>query len=210
MPDQEIFMTAPRDLLIVTMDMAITRPVHRGDLSLALAGAELVDLYRDRIILVADDRIVPGDSPVMVDRLLEDAASSIVRQEPYERVGDWLWRRGRGLADTYLAALEAEGQAVREQSRHLLVFHTSRLVLVDSADRRSAANRWAAREPVLATLAKGIGLPGEEDEELPRVDDTVATVLAAVDEALEELRLERQRRSRKRDAATADNVQRGY
>ncbi|MFE2449883.1 GPP34 family phosphoprotein, partial [Streptomyces sp. NPDC059426] len=53
-------MTTPRDLLIVTLDVAPMRPLERGDLSLALAGAELIDLLDAEARGIEDDRIVPG------------------------------------------------------------------------------------------------------------------------------------------------------
>src|SRR3954452_10257163 len=100
-------MTTPRDLMIVTLDVASSRPVEQGDLSLALAGAELIDLLGAGAVTLDDDRIVPGPETVTDDRLLDEAAAALVRQEPYESAEDWLWRRGNGLSSTYQAALEA-------------------------------------------------------------------------------------------------------
>src|SRR3954463_9304337 len=98
-------MTTPRDLLIVALDAAPGRPVEPGDLSLALAGAEVIDLLGARALTLGGDRIVPGHPSATGDRLLDEAASSPARQVPYESVDDWLWRRGRGLSAAYLAAL---------------------------------------------------------------------------------------------------------
>src|SRR5690242_3076618 len=106
-------MTTPRDLLMITMDVPSSRPVEQGELSLALAGAELVDLIEAQVITLEDDRIVPGAQWTMGDRLLDGAVSSLVRQRPYESVDDWLWRRGRGLSAAYRADLEAEGGLTR-------------------------------------------------------------------------------------------------
>ncbi|MET8680213.1 GPP34 family phosphoprotein, partial [Streptomyces sp. NPDC004647] len=53
-------MTTPRDLLIVATDMASSRPVERGALSLALAGAEAIDLLDAQAIGLDGDHIVPG------------------------------------------------------------------------------------------------------------------------------------------------------
>jgi hypothetical protein len=207
-------MTTPRDLLIIAMDMASTRPVERGDLSLALAGAEAVDLLRAEVIGLEGDRVVPGPQPTLPDRLLEEAASSFVREAPYESVGDWLWRRGRGLSSMYLSDLEAEGQLVRRHHRRWLIFRTSELVLVDTPARRQAANRWASDEPVLSTLAADVGIgdkPDKPAEDTARVgDEAAATVLTAVDDALTELAFERQRRAHRRDEAALNNVRRGY
>ncbi|MFE3139165.1 GPP34 family phosphoprotein [Streptomyces scopuliridis] len=207
-------MTTPRDLMITAMDVAPSPPVA-GELSLALAGAELIDLLAAEAIRLEDDRIVPAHRPALADRLLDQAATSLTREAPYESVADWLWRRGRGLASAYLAALEADGQLTRRR-RHRLPFRTGRMVLTDSPDRRRAADRWASHEPVLTALATAVGIPGrdggdagdKETEEAPGVpDDAVETVLVAVNEALIELEAVRQRRSI--EQAAFDNIWRG-
>ncbi|MFI1398495.1 GPP34 family phosphoprotein [Streptomyces sp. NPDC020681] len=199
-------MTTPRDLLIVSMDVASSRPVERGDLSLALAGAELVDLVDAQALTLDDDRIVPGPPSEVADRQLNDAASSLSRQTPYESVEDWLWRRGRGLSSTYLAALEAEGVVARQRHRWVPL-RTDRTALVDSPARRHAAERWTSGEPVLAALAAASGIhePSEDSEDLS--DDAVVTVLAAVNNAVMELEAVRQRR--KIEDAAFDNIWRG-
>jgi hypothetical protein len=210
-PDAEPFMTTPRDLLIVAMDMDSSRPVERGDLSLALAGAELVDLLGSRSIRLDDDRLVPEPHRPMDDRLLDEAASSLAREEPYESVGDWLWRRGRGLFAAYLAALESEGRLVRQRPHRWMPFGAARRVLVDSPARRSAANRWKCDEPVLASLAVTVGIRDKRTPDSPSITDhAVWTVLTAVDDAVVELSAERRRRARRLDEAAADNVRRGY
>ncbi|MGW6740014.1 GOLPH3/VPS74 family protein [Streptomyces sp. NPDC055025] len=208
-------MTTPRDLYLVSMDIPSGHPVERGDLSLALAGAEVIDLLNARAVRLEDGHLVPDDPPAMTDRLLGEAASSLVRQAPYETVSDWLWRRGRGLAAVYLAELEARGQIISQQRRRWMVLRTSRTVLTDSPDRRQAANRWAADEPVLAALAAAVGIHGGIHDaptgEAPGVlDDTVERVLTEVEEAVGELVAERQRRDRRREEAAEDNRRRGY
>ncbi|OAH13030.1 GOLPH3/VPS74 family protein [Streptomyces jeddahensis] len=200
-------MTTPRDLLIIAMDAASERPLEQGDLSLALAGAEVIDLLRAQAIRLDGDRIVPGEPSAIADRLLDEAASSLARQEPYESVGDWLWRRGRGLSSAYLGALEGEGLLTR-QRRRWTPFRTAQMVLVDSPARRLAVHRWTSGEPVLAALAAAIGIGGQPTEDSPTVvDDPVATVLAAVHDALRELGGVRQRRTL--DEAAFDNIWRG-
>ncbi|MFE0193606.1 GPP34 family phosphoprotein [Streptomyces sp. NPDC058989] len=200
-------MTTPRDLLIVAMDVESSRPLERGDLSLALAGAEVIDLLGAGAVTLDGERIVPGYRPALADDLLEQAASSLVGQAPYETVDDWLWRRGRGLHGVYLAALESEGQLTRER-RRWKPFDAGRVGLADSADRRRAVSRWTGQEPVLAALAAAVGIREEGTEDSPGVaDDAVATVLAAVDDAVRHLRFERQRRAI--DEAAFDNVWRG-
>ncbi|MFG2209492.1 GPP34 family phosphoprotein [Streptomyces sp. NPDC048638] len=200
-------MTTARDLLIVAMDMAPSRPVERGDLSLALAGAELIDLLEAQAITLDGERIVPAYRPTIADRLLDEAASSLVRETPYESVGDWLWRRGRDLSATYVAALEAEGQLARP-GRRGMPFRSGRTVLVDSPARRQAADRWTAEEPVLTSLATAVGVRGKETGDTPGADDdAVTTVLATVHEALMELEAVRQRRAI--EDAAFDNIWRG-
>ena len=200
-------MTTPRDLLLVALDMESDRPLERGDLSLALAGAELIDLLDMQAITLDGERIVPVDRPTAGDRLLDEAASSLVRQEPYESVADWLWRRGRGLFSTYLAAREAEGQVTRQRRRWRL-FRTGRTTRVDSPAHRAAAKSWTSGDAVLAALAAAAGIHGERTADSPDItDDAVATVLATVNAAVMELGLERQRRAI--EGAAFDNIWRG-
>ncbi|MCX4402520.1 GPP34 family phosphoprotein [Streptomyces sp. NPDC059837] len=188
-------MTTARDLLITAMDVDPERPVGQGDLSLALAGAEVIDLLAADAVLLDGDRLVPAPERTTDDRLLAEAASSLVRQVPYEPVEDWLWRRGRGLAAVHLAALEADGQLTRQRRRRLS-FGADRVVVVDSPARRRALHRWAADEPVLVSLAAAVGIPAEQGADLPVVtDDAVTTVLAAVNDAVMELEAVRQRRT---------------
>ncbi|MCX4822575.1 GPP34 family phosphoprotein [Streptomyces sp. NBC_01142] len=201
-------MTTPRDLLIVATDMASTRPVEPGNMSLALAGAELIDLLGAEAIGLDGDRIVPAHAPAMADPLLDEAVSQLAREAPYESVGDWLWRRGRGLSAAYLTVLEGEGQFTRQPRRPWGLFRTGRTVLVDSPARRRATNRWASDDPILAALAAALRIRDERTGDFPGVDDdAVSTVLAAVNDALTELEAERQRRSIEK--AAFDNIWRG-
>ncbi|WP_027758715.1 MULTISPECIES: GPP34 family phosphoprotein [unclassified Streptomyces] len=211
-------MSTPRDLMIVALDVAPSRPLGRGDLSLALAGAEAYDLLRtgtlrlrgDRLAPLpgpGPDRLAPLTHPDLEDGLLAEAAAALVREEPYEPLPDWLWRRGRGLSSAYLAALEAEGQVTWERSRWL-PFRGGRTVLSDTEARRRAAYRWAADEPVLLALAAAVGIREELTPADPAVtDDTALTVLAAVHDAVMELEAVRQRRAL--EAAAFANVWRG-
>ncbi|WP_151478750.1 GOLPH3/VPS74 family protein [Streptomyces albicerus] len=200
-------MTTPRDLLLVTMDLPADSPVEQGDLSLALAGAELLDLIDAHALTLDGDRIVPGPQSAMDDRLLYEAASSLSRQAPYETVEDWLWRRGRGLSAAYLAVLEAEGGVTRRRHRWIPL-PEGRSTLVDSPARRHAADRWASGEPVLAGLAAAVRIHGGPATDRARLaDGPVLTVLATVNDAVTELEAVRQRR-RIEDAAF-DNIWRG-
>ncbi|MEU3355127.1 GPP34 family phosphoprotein [Streptomyces sp. NPDC037389] len=203
-------MTTPRDLLITAMEVAPGRPVERGEMSLALAGAELIDFLAVGVITLDDDRIVPGDGVVVADRLLDQAVASLVREAPYEVVSDWLWRRGRELAPAYLAALEADGVLTRQRS-HWKPFQGGRRVLADSPGRRLAKDRWESNEPVLVALATAVGIRDQEAESAPdspdAPDEAAETVLAAVNDALIELESVKQRRAI--EQAAFDNIWRG-
>src|SRR5437899_12802933 len=129
-------MTTPRDLAIVALEGESGSPVEPGDLSLALAGAELIDLLGAEAIRLDGEQIVPLLDGSQVE-------SPLVRQPPYESVEDWLWRRGRGLADLYLASLEADGDLA--PSRGWRPFRAAaQPVLTDSPARRGAAERLAS------------------------------------------------------------------
>ncbi|MFI6060093.1 GPP34 family phosphoprotein [Streptomyces sp. NPDC051286] len=199
-------MTTPRDLMVIALDAASGRPPGRGELSLALAGAELIDLVAARAAELDGDHIVPAGGPAPDDALLRAAASVLVREEPYESVDDWLWRRGRDLSLAYQAALEAEGLLTRQRSRRLSFRAGSEPTLVDSPERRSAADRLTAEEPVLIALAAAVRIHDEsavdsvdsdgsadsvESVDLP---DGVEAVLAALGDAELELAAVRQRR----------------
>ncbi|POX37425.1 GPP34 family phosphoprotein [Streptomyces sp. Ru73] len=226
-------MTTPRDLLIVALDAGPGHPVESGDLSLALAGAEVIDLLDAGAVTLDDDRIVPGNHWTLTDRQLDEAASALVRERPYESVEDWLWRRGRGLSAAYLSALSAEGvtegaaggaaggvrtaateradgHGAARQRRRWNPFRAKdgQGVPADSPARRHAADRWASGEPVLAVLAAAAGIHGKATDEAPDVaDDAVVTVLAAVNDAVMELEAVRQRRAI--EEAAFDNIWRG-
>ena len=200
-------MSTARDLVIVALDVKPSRPLERGDLSLALAGAETYDLLRAGTLTLDGDRIVPRPQPEPDDRLLHEAAASLRRQVPYETLQDWLWRRGNGLTSAYLTALEQEGRLTWERGRWLPV-RGGRPVLTDTQARRRAACRWAADEPVLLTLAAAVGILDEPATTEPGItDDATLTVLAAVHDAVMELEAVRQRRAIE-DAAFA-NLWRG-
>ncbi|MFB8351376.1 GOLPH3/VPS74 family protein [Streptomyces niveus] len=213
-------MTTPRDLLITTLDVASSRLPGQGDLSLALAGGELIDLLTAGAAELDGDRIVPDESGAVDDRLLNEASAAVVRQAPYESVEDWLWRRGRGLAAVYLTDLKSQGQITRRRRSRWAPFGGDRIVLTDTPARRSARERWTSDEPVLASLGTAIGIRDQEHrqdereqqdqqlESLPDVaDEAVETVLATVHNAVRDLEAERQRRSI--EDAAFDNIWRG-
>jgi hypothetical protein len=200
-------MTTPRDLLITAMDQEAGRTLDRGDLSLALAGAELIDLLDAGAIALDGERIVPSEGRAVGDRVLDEAAASLVRQAPYETVDDWLWRRGRDLSAVYESALEADGQLAQERRRWMF-FQPGRAVLVDTPARREASNRLAAEEPVLTTLAAAAGFADEPTGDSTGLfDSSVETVLGTVNDAVRNLEAERQRRSI--EGAAFDNIWRG-
>ncbi|MEU5537121.1 GPP34 family phosphoprotein [Streptomyces sp. NPDC020362] len=198
-------MSTARDLLIVALDVPSGRPVGQGDLSLALAGAELIDLIAAEAVTLDDEHIVPGLQPATGDRLLDAASTALVRQAPYESVEDWLWRRGRDLAGAYADELEAQGRA-GSRHRWLPRRSTADDARPDTPERRHATERWASREPVLVGLAAALGIPEGAAEPAPEdlPGDAVVTVLAVVNDALTELEAVRQRRRIEEDAF--DNV----
>lgn len=186
-------MTTAKDLFIIAMDPK--HSVGQGDLSLALAGAELIDLIGAGAVAMDGDRIVPGGQPTLDDRFVDEAAAGLTRQAPYERIEDWLWRRGRDLAAAYQAALEANGE-LKPQRSGRLPFGSERVEPVDTPARRRAADRWKEKEPVLAALASVVGIDDERpDAESGLGDEAVTTVLAAVHDAVMELEAVRQRRT---------------
>ncbi|MFD5492414.1 GPP34 family phosphoprotein [Streptomyces sp. NPDC001812] len=198
-------MTTARDLMIVALDTPSAPPVAQGELSLALAGAELIDLMDAEAVTLDGQLVVPGLPPADGEGLLREAASSLARQAPYESVEDWLWRRGRGLTAAHLADLESEGLVTRPHTRRLS-FRAGPPVPTETSARSRAADRWASREPVLAGLAAaaGIGEQPAEDLVAELADDQVVTVLAAVHDAVMELEAVRQRRGI--EDAAFDNV----
>ncbi|MFD5596343.1 GPP34 family phosphoprotein [Streptomyces griseorubiginosus] len=200
-------MTTARDLAIVALDVSPGRSVEQGDLSLALAGAEVLDLVAAGAITVEDDRIVPAPETATGDRLLDEATAALVRREPYETVEDWLWRRGRELATAYVDDLEKVGLTSRPRGRRFPLL-SARTVPVDSPTRSAAQERRASGEPVFAALASAAGIEdkGAEFEE-DLVGETVTTVLAAVGDAVMELEAVRQRRAI--ESAAFDNIWRG-
>ncbi|MFE0107321.1 GPP34 family phosphoprotein [Streptomyces sp. NPDC059009] len=216
-------MTTAQDLAIVAAELTPDRPVEQGELSLALAGAEVLDLVEAKALVVDGDRIVPHAQEPTGDRLLNEAAAALVRQEPHESVEDWLWRRGRGLSTAYADDLVRTGPTARQPSRWARLrsrrtepvdattstASTASTASAPSTARSRAEGRWSAGEPVLAALASAAGLraePVEDTEEL--TGDPVATVLAAVGGAVQELQAVRQRKAI--EDAAFDNVWRGY
>ncbi|MFE2291480.1 GPP34 family phosphoprotein [Streptomyces sp. NPDC059452] len=191
-------MSTARDLFIISMDQRSEPAVGQGDLSLALAGAELIDLIGAGAVTVDDDRIVPGGPAASEDRILGEAAALLTRQPPHERIEDWLWRRGRDLAAAYQDALEQDGELIRKRSGRLSL-GSKHVEPVDTPARRGAASRWEEKEPVLTALASVVGMgdgePSDSDEDPGLDDDAVTTVVAAVHDAVMELEAVRQRRT---------------
>ncbi|MEU0159080.1 GPP34 family phosphoprotein [Streptomyces sp. NPDC006261] len=194
-------MTTAKDLFIITMHPRPERSVGQGDLSLALAGAELIDLIDAGTVTVDDDRIVPGEPSAAEDRLLGEAAALLTRQPPHELIEDWLWRRGRDLSAAYQAALEEDGELTRKRSGRL-PFGPERVEPADTPARRGAAERREAREPVLAALASAVGVEGDRPESAEDAEgepglggEAVTAVVTAVHDAVMELEAVRQRRT---------------
>jgi hypothetical protein len=200
-------MTTAQDLVLVALGMPSDRPVEQGDLSLALAGAEAIDLLESGALSLDDDRMVPGPGAATGDRLLDQADASLVRREPYETVDDWLWRRGRELAAAYVDDLERAGLVTHSRG-HGFRLRFARAVPADVPARRSAEERRVSGEPVLAALLAALGIgedPSEAREHL--IGGAVTTVLAAVGDAVTQLEAVRLRRDI--ENAAFDNVWRG-
>lgn len=215
-------MTTPRDLLFVAMDMPSDRLLDRGDLSLALAGAELIDLLGAGAVALHGNHLTPqpqaepgaGTEPAhgtrTADPLLDEALALLTSLAEPELLDEWLWRRGRGLPGVYLTAFEAQGWLVRDGHRRWGVFPAGRLVLAESPERRRADRRWAADEPVLTLLAGAIGLTRDEIPDVPTPRSPADIVLDAVGHAVTELADERHRRARRGEKANATYRSRGY
>ncbi|MET8475888.1 GPP34 family phosphoprotein [Streptomyces clavifer] len=188
-------MTTAKDLFIIAMDPRSKPSVGQGDLSLALAGAELIDLIAAGAVTVDGDRVVPDAPPALDDGLLSEAEAGLARQAPHERIEDWLWRRGRDLSAAYQTALEEAGELTRKRDGRL-PFGPERVEPADTPARRRATERREEREPVLAALAAVVGIDGERSEDESDLDDeAVTTVVAVVHDAVMELEAVRQRRS---------------
>ncbi|WP_399894920.1 GPP34 family phosphoprotein [Streptomyces sp. BBFR51] len=199
-------MTTAHDLTIVSLEVGSEYPVERGDLSLALAGAELVDLLDAGRVSLDGLRLRPASPSQSGDPLL-DAAALLVAEEPAESVEDWLWRRGRGLAVEYLAAAGADDGG-RRRSRWTVRRTADRPAPADPSARRKATERWSLGDPVLVGLAAAVGIRHESaDQVADPEDDGIAAVLATVNDAVVELAAIRQRRSI--EEAAFDNIWRG-
>ncbi|WP_344586020.1 GPP34 family phosphoprotein, partial [Kitasatospora paracochleata] len=70
--------TTPQDLLVVALEAGAGPPPEQGELSLALAGAELIDLLDIRAVQLDDTRILPGGPTPVADGLLAQAAAAVV------------------------------------------------------------------------------------------------------------------------------------
>jgi hypothetical protein len=200
-------MTTARDLALITLGLPPDQPVEQGDLSLALAGAEALDLLESGALTVDGDRMVADGTVATGDRLLDQAAASLARQRPDETVEDWLWRRGHELAAAYVDDLERAG-LVSHPRHHGFHLWSGRAVLADSPERARAEERRRSGEPVLSALmaAAGIGAEPSQEGESP-TGDAVTTVLAAVGDAV--TRLEALRLRRDVENAAFDNMWRG-
>ncbi|WP_225837805.1 GPP34 family phosphoprotein [Streptomyces sp. NK08204] len=196
-------MSTAQDLYLVSQDVPGERPVEQGDLSLALAGAELIDLLGARALTLEGERVVPGPPLALGDRLLDEAEAALARQEPYETVEDWLWRRGLRLASAYREALTDEGRRGGWHRRRAA--HREPAAADSEAQaRRHACDRWSSHDPVLGALAAAVGIEEQEPDDEDLTDDATVTVLAAVNNAVTELEAVRQRR--RIENAAFDNI----
>ncbi|MET7694390.1 GPP34 family phosphoprotein [Streptomyces sp. NPDC005483] len=215
-------MSTARDLVLVALALPTGEVTGQGDLSLALAGAEAIDLLQRGALSLDGDRMVPGPlvgaglRTVSDDPLLDQADATLVRHEPYETIHQWLWRRADDLVPAYADGLERAGLVVHPHG-HGLRLLSGPAVLADTQERREAEERKASGEPVLANLLAALGVQdaiteGGEDEQPERDDsslgEAVTTVLAAVGDAVMELEAARLRRDV--ESAAFDNVWRGW
>ncbi|MFD6530956.1 GPP34 family phosphoprotein [Streptomyces sp. NPDC060184] len=181
-------MTTARDLALVVLGMPADR---QRDLSLALAGAEGIDLLERGALRLDGDRMVPGSEPAGEDPLLSRAFTGIRRQRPYETVGEWIRRHGIGLAEAYAGELESTGLLVRPRGRGILA-RPAPVLPADSPEHRRADERLASGEPVLTALVGVLdtgGIPADVD-----TGNAVSTVLAAVAETVTAVEAARLRR----------------
>ncbi|MEU1263696.1 GPP34 family phosphoprotein [Streptomyces cellulosae] len=199
-------MSTARDLALVAADPRDRTVVEQGDLSLALAGAELIDLLDAEALTLDGTLLVPAGPAPAGDPLLSEAAQWLADGGPGETVDDWLWRRGRDLAGRYRTVLEEEG-LVEPERRSRNPLRRQRTAPADPTAARAAGERRSSGEPVLGALAAAVGLTGQGGEAPDGLDDEQTTVLAAVLQAVTELAGERQRRTI--EAAAFDNIWRG-
>ncbi|MFF8588384.1 GPP34 family phosphoprotein [Streptomyces althioticus] len=199
-------MTTARDLALVAADPRDRTVVEQGDLSLALAGAELIDLLDAEALTFDGTLLVPAGPAPAGDRLLSEAAQWLADGGPGETVDDWLWRRGRDLAGRYRTVLEEE-RLVEPERRSRNPLRRQRTAPADPSAARAAEERRSSGEPVLGALVAAVGLAEQGGEAFDGLDDERTTVLAAVLQAVTELAGERQRRTI--EAAAFDNIWRG-
>lgn len=227
-------MNTARDLFVITLEVPSSRPIAQGDVSLVLAGAELVDLRDAHVLRLDGDRIVPlGEHADGTNALTAQASAQLVTEPPYETVEQWLWRRGRGLAGSYaddLAAQTAGDARGGLLPRFLRHFAPNRSQEPSVRPRHEATDRPVLDDTVLAAFAGTLGIgeaaqpdpsepsepsestePAEPTEPTEPTDTTTADqaddlglILAVVSDALLELEAERQRRQIEQDAY--DNV----
>ncbi|MEU0946454.1 GPP34 family phosphoprotein [Streptomyces canus] len=217
-------MTTARDLVLVALALPAGALAGQGDLSLAIAGAEAVDLLQSGALRLDGDRMVPGPRVVSDDPLLDRADAALARREPYETVAEWLWRRADDLVPAYADALERAGLVVHPHGRGFRLL-PGRAVPADSQERREAEERRNSGEPVLAGLLAVLGIEGtgiiegagdgdsgvgEERSHADdsSLDDVVTIVLAAVGDAV--MQLEAVRLGRDVEKGAFDNVWRGW
>ncbi|MFJ3672508.1 GPP34 family phosphoprotein [Streptomyces sp. NPDC090106] len=205
-------MTTARDLTLIALGLPAGHSVEQGDLSLALAGAEAVDLLDHGALTLDGDRLVPGPPVETGDALLDQAAAALSPQEPYETVDAWLWRRGSELAAAYADDLKRAGLLTHRTGHGLhLPFSAATQTgsPADSPARRAAEERRTSGEPVLTALLVAAGV-GDAPSDIPDspLEDAVTTVLAAVGDAVTQLEAVRLRQGI--EDAAFDNVWRGY
>ncbi len=143
-------MTTARDLALVAADPQDRTVVEQGDLSLALAGAELIDLLDAEALALDGTLLVPAGPAPGRRPLLSEAARWLADGGPGETVDDWLWRRGRDLAGRYRTVLEEEGLVAPER-RNRNPLRRQRTAPADPSAARAAGSAARRASPCSAS-----------------------------------------------------------
>lgn len=161
-------MTLAADLLLLALD-PVRRTVRASDkIDYALRGAELVELAIAERVTVLDGRVQVVDPHPTGDLRLDAALESIRTARRPPRAKAWVQARRKGLRRDYIAELVSR-RAVRVESHpFLLVFTTTRYIVLDADGKAQATARvlaiargaapQSARERALCGLIHACGL----------------------------------------------------
>lgn len=198
-------MSTARDLALVAADPQDRTVVEQGDLSLALAGAELIDLLDAEALTLDGTLLVPAGPAPAGDPCCPRPRSG---WRTADLARPWTTGSGDGAATSPGATAPSSRRKGSSSPSGGAVTRCG-----GSAPRRrpdggpGRGERRSSGEPVLGALAAAVGLTGQGGEASDGLDDEQTTVLAAVLQAVTELAGERQRRTI--EAAAFDNIWRG-